>query len=77
MNVTVRLFASFRIKQNQEIMQTCRPGSTILNIVSVFGLPDNESFIVELNGASASLDDSLHEGDVLSLVPLVVDDTNR
>lgn len=76
MNVTVRLFASFSIKRGREIVQTCRPGATILNIVSALGLPDNESFSVELNGASASLDDSLHEGDVLSLLPLVVDDTN-
>jgi hypothetical protein len=77
MNVTVKLFASFRIKWGQEIVQTCRPGATILNIVSAFGLPDNESFIVELNGASASLNDSLHEGDVLSLMPLVGDVANR
>jgi hypothetical protein len=73
MNVTVKLFDSFSTKYGQEIMKTCRPGATILNIVAAFGLPDNESFIVKLNGVGASLNDSLHEGDVLSLMPLIGD----
>jgi molybdopterin converting factor small subunit len=71
MNVTVKLFASFRITLGQETVITCRPGTTILDVISAFSIPDNESFIIELNGIHASLNDSLHEGDVLSLMPLI------
>lgn len=71
MNVTIKLFASFSIKWGQEMVRTCRPGATIFDIVSAIGIPDNESFIIVLNGIHASLNDSLHEGDVLSLLPLI------
>ncbi len=71
MNVTVKLFASFRIKWGQEIIRKCRPGARILDVVTAIGIPDNESFIIVLNGVHASLNDPLHEGDVLSLMPLI------
>ncbi len=70
MNVTIKLFATFRVKWGQKIARTCRPGATIFDVISAIGIPDNESFTVELNGIHASLNDSLHEGDVLSLMPL-------
>ncbi len=70
MNITVKLYASFRMKWGQGIIRACRPGSTIVDVVAAIGIPDNESFVIVLNGLHASLDDYLHEGDILSLMPL-------
>lgn len=73
MKVTVKLFSSFRLMWGQEMERTCRPGATIFDIVSAIGIPDNESFIIVLNGNQASLNDLLHAGDILSLMPLIDD----
>lgn len=73
MNVTLKFSASFRNKWGEEIIRKCRPGSTIIDLVSAIGIPDNESFTIMLNGKSASMNDQLHEGDTLSLMPLVTE----
>lgn len=73
MKVTVKLFYSFWMKWGQEMERTCRPGSTIFDIISAIGIPDNESFVIVLNGNHASLNDLLHAGDILSLMPLTED----
>lgn len=52
-------------------MRKCRPGSSVIDIVTGIGIPDNESFTILLNGDSGSLNDILHEGDILSMIPIV------
>lgn len=71
MHVNVKLYASFRIRWGKEIMRECHPGARIADIVTAIGIPANERYIIVLNGIHASLDAPLHDGDVLSLFPLI------
>lgn len=71
MHVNVKLYASFRIRWGKEMVMECHTGARIADIVATIGIPANESYIIVLNGTHASLDAPLHDGDVLSLFPLI------
>lgn len=71
MQVTVKLLASFRIKWFREAIKNCPDNATIIDIVNEIGIPDYEICIVLINGQHASLHDTLHDGDVVSLMPLM------
>ena len=71
MQVTVRLFASFRQKWWKEAVRECPQGALVADIVREVGIPVTELGIVLINGCHASLDNSLHDGDVVSLMPLM------
>jgi hypothetical protein len=76
MNITVNLSALFRLKCGQPIDKVCRQGAKVIDVVTAIGIPDNESFMIVLNGSEALLNDSLHEGDILSLMPVAGDHQN-
>lgn len=71
MQITVKLFASFRLKWFKEAVKDCPPGTEIMDIVNEIRIPDHEIGIVLINGQHASLRDTLHDGDVVSLMPLM------
>ena len=71
MQVTIKLFASFRQKWWKEAVRECPEDALIADIVSTIGIPTTELGIILLNGYHASLNDSLHDGDVISLMPLI------
>ncbi|MBI5483305.1 MAG: MoaD/ThiS family protein [Deltaproteobacteria bacterium] len=73
MNVIIKFSASFREKWGEEVLRKCRPGSSIIDLITAIGIPDNESFTIMLNGSNASMNDQLHEGDTLSLMPLAAE----
>lgn len=71
MNVTVKLFATFRVGRFKVEERGYPPGTTCRAIIADVGLSEEEIGIVLLNGRHAALDARLAEGDTLSLFPLV------
>ena len=71
MQVTVKLFASFRLKWFKEAARECPQGAEVLDIVKIIGISANELGIVLVNGRHASLNTVLQDGDVVSLMPLI------
>lgn len=71
MNVTVKLFATFRVGRFKVEEREYPQGTTCREIIAEVGLTEDELGIVLINGRHAALDARLEEGDTLSLFPLV------
>ncbi len=71
MNITVKLFATFRNGRFKADQQERPEGTTGRTVMLDLGLTEEEMGVVLVNGRHAGLDDPLHEGDTLSLFPLV------
>lgn len=71
MNVTVKLFATFRVGRFKVEERVYPPGTTCREIIAEVGLTEDELGIILINGRHAALDVRLEEGDTLSLFPLV------
>ena len=71
MQVTVKLFASFRIKWFKEATREYPQCVEVLDIVNEIGIPVNDLGIVLINGNHASINDKLQDGDIVSLMPLI------
>jgi len=71
MHVSVKLFASFRLKWFKEAVREYPPGIEVLDIVQEIGIPAKELGIILVNGRHASLHDKLQDGDIVSLMPLI------
>ncbi|HBA88790.1 MAG TPA: molybdopterin synthase sulfur carrier subunit [Geobacter sp.] len=71
MQVTVKLFASFRAGRTP--IQTCEypSGSTVMDIVVQKGIPVQEIGIMLVNCRHVQLDQELVDGDVLAIFPLL------
>jgi len=71
MQITVKLYASFRLKWFKEAVKECPHGTEAFDIVKEIGIPIQELGSIVINGRHASLHDKLREGDILSLMPLI------
>lgn len=71
MQVTVKLFATFRNERFKTAQQELPAGTDCRTIMLGLGLAEEEIGVVLVNGRHATLDQILHEGDALSLFPLV------
>ena len=71
MTVTVKLFATFRSGRFRVEAKEYPPETIIRRIVDDLGIEEQALGMVMLNGCHASLEQSLREGDTLSLFPLV------
>ena len=71
MQVTVKLFAHFRINRFNNEIQPIAPDTTVGAIVNGLGIPEEEIGVILINGRHASLDQTVADGDTLSLFPLV------
>lgn len=71
MQVTVKLFATFRNDRFKVAMQEHPAGINCRTIVLGLGLTEEEIGVVMVNGRHATLDHVLQEGETLSLFPLV------
>lgn len=71
MQVTVKLFASFR--EGRTPIQDCQfpPGITVRDVVEQKGIPVQEIGIMLVNCRHVGLDRELAEGDVLAIFPLL------
>jgi sulfur-carrier protein len=71
MQVTVKLFATFRNGRFKIAEQDLPEGTECRRIVLDLGLTEEEIGIIMINGRHGVLDQKLFTGDVLSLFPLV------
>lgn len=71
MQVTVKLFATFRSGRFSIETRDCRPGTKVGQIVEELGIPKEELGIILVNSRHVDLEYQLQDGDVLALFPLV------
>jgi sulfur-carrier protein len=71
MNITVKLFASFRAGRFEIETRDYRPGTTVADVVDSLNLPQSELGIMMINNRHVKLDRMLAEGDTLALFPLL------
>jgi molybdopterin synthase sulfur carrier subunit len=71
MNVTVKLFASFQMGRFvQEIREYPEP-TTVGSIIRELNIPEEEVGILLLNAVHANPQETLKNGDLLAIFPLV------
>ncbi len=71
MQVTVKLFATFRNGRFKVTSQELTEGTACRTIMLGLELTEEQIGVVLVNGRHAALDQGLHEGDTLALFPLV------
>ena len=71
MQVTIKLFAHFRNDRFIKEVRTIAPGVSVGAIVTELAIAEEEVGVILINGRHSNLDQSLAEGDNLSLFPLV------
>ncbi len=71
MQVTVKLFATFRLGRFLAETREYPPGTTVGRIIEELELPENELGAVFVNYRHAEKDYQLQDGDILSIFPLV------
>ncbi|WP_298433400.1 MoaD/ThiS family protein [Geobacter sp.] len=71
MNITVKLFATFRAGRFDIESRTYAEGTTVGDVVRELNLSEKELGIMLVNSRHVKLDHRLEEGDTLSLFPLL------
>jgi sulfur-carrier protein len=71
MNVTVKLFATFRIGRFEIERREYPPGTTVGDVVRELGLTEGELGIMLVNSRHVKLGHTLADGDTLALFPLL------
>lgn len=71
MEVEVRLFATFREGRAKRQKIKINENTTILDIIKILNIDENEVAIMLLNGRDGNSDRMLNDGDVISLFPPV------
>jgi sulfur carrier protein ThiS len=71
MQITIKLFAGFRVGRFNETTDDYPKGTRICDILEILQVADKTGVVVLVNGRRASQEHVLHEGDVLALFPLV------
>jgi len=71
MQVTVKLFATFRIGRFNIEGRPYREGTTVGEIVDELEIPKGQLGILLVNSRHVGLEHVLHDGDTLAIFPLV------
>jgi molybdopterin converting factor small subunit len=71
MNITVKLFASFRAGRFDIETRDYPTGTTVADVADSVKLPHSELGIMMINNRHVKLDRLLVEGDILALFPLL------
>jgi len=71
MQVTVKLFATFRVGRFVSDSRDYAPGTPISHVIQELGIPEPEIGMIMLNGRHAEPADALHQGANLALFPLL------
>ena len=71
MKVEVRLFATFREGREKKQIMELEDNSTILDVLDIVNIDEEEVAIMLLNGIDGPSDRTLKEKDVVSLFPPV------
>ncbi len=71
MDITVKLFATFRFGRFATTIRQYPPSTQIGEVITELQIPASEISMIMLNGRHADPDQLLREGDSLALFPLV------
>lgn len=71
MNITVKLFATFRFGRFAAATRQYPSSTQISEIIDDLQIPDSEISMIMLNGRHAAPGQQLRDGDSLALFPLV------
>ena len=71
MNITVKLFASFRTGRFDIESAVYPTGTTVAEVADSLDLPQSELGIMMINNRHVTLERVLVEGDILALFPLL------
>ncbi|HJV35454.1 MoaD/ThiS family protein [Geomonas sp.] len=71
MQVTVKLFASFRTDRTPIATRDYPAGTTVADVVAEQQIPVAEIGIMLINSRHVKLDRELNDGDVLAIFPLL------
>ncbi len=71
MNITVKLFASFRNGRFDIEVKNYPDGTTVADVADILSLPQSELGIMMVNSRHVKLDRVLVDGDTLALFPLL------
>jgi sulfur-carrier protein len=71
MQITVKLFASFRAGRFAEVKQEFAAGTMVSDVIRQFEIPLGEIGMIMVNGRHAEPDHQLQDGVSLSLFPLL------
>jgi molybdopterin converting factor small subunit len=71
MNITVKLFASFRTGRFDIEVRNYPDGTTVADVSDSLSLPQSELGIMMVNSRHVKLDRVLVDGDTLALFPLL------
>jgi sulfur carrier protein ThiS len=71
MNVTVKLFATFRAGRFAAENREYQSGTTVLDVVKELDINADDIGATLINGRHVEEDSQLNEGDTLSIFPLV------
>lgn len=71
MNITVKLFASFRAGRFEIETRDYPAGTTVADVADSLNLPQAELGIMMINSRHVKLDRRLEDGDTLALFPLL------
>jgi molybdopterin converting factor small subunit len=71
MQITVKLYASFRSQLFGEAVRECESGATAADIATELGIIPAAVGIVLVSGRHSNLTATLDEGDTLSLMPVM------
>lgn len=71
MNITVKLFASFRTDRFDIEVKNYPDGTTVADVSDSLSLPQSELGIMMVNSRHVKLDRVLVDGDTLALFPLL------
>lgn len=70
-NITVKLFASFRSGRFREAPRECPAGTRIADIIADLGIEPKEIGMIFIKGLHAEAEQVLKTGDILALFPLL------
>ena len=71
MNITVKLFASFRTGRFGEQLRSCTEGCTAAELLAELGIAEAEVGVMLVNGKHITRAEALADGDTLSVFPLL------
>jgi molybdopterin converting factor small subunit len=71
MNITIKLFATFRFGRFASTTRHYPPSTLISEIIQELQIPDSEISMIMLNGRHVDPDQQLRDGDSIAFFPVV------
>ncbi|MEI6667185.1 MAG: MoaD/ThiS family protein [Acidobacteriota bacterium] len=71
MQITVKLYLTFRLGRFANQVLACPPDATASHLAQRLGIPDTEIGLILINTHQAELEQHLVEGDTIALFPIV------